>query len=307
VSASVRRLRPSGVCVSCVSASAACLRLSGVRVRRASASAACLRPSGVCICRASASASRPRPSGVRVCSLSASAPPQMQTTCRADADEIRSHYRRTSASVGPFSSRSLTRGRRQGILVPNYAWPNTARQAPGRRRRPTRVLTGARGRGQGGCSTVGSMLAIGRCPTARVSPRGRSPLNRSINAKRRGTSAVILGIPRRHAHLAVVPRGHIDSRSHAIASSAPGRFQRMARRVPSLPTSREPRVCAPTPPQTAYLILELGRPSVSKAWDVPRLGVFHAAVAQRSDDVARRTAALRWRRTRWGGRRRRPR
>jgi hypothetical protein len=45
----------------------------------------------------------------------------------------------------------------------------------------------------------------------------------------------------------------------------------MVRRVSPLPTSRERSVCALVPLPTAYLMLEqLGRPSVSKAWDVPR-------------------------------------
>jgi hypothetical protein len=52
-----------------------------------------------------------------------------------------------------------------GILVPNSGWPSTVRPASGHRRLPTHVLTGARGPGQGGCSTVAPVLATGRCPT----------------------------------------------------------------------------------------------------------------------------------------------
>jgi hypothetical protein len=61
----------------------------------------------------------------------------------------------------------------------------------------------------------------------------------------------------------------------------------MVRRVPPALTSRERSVWALAPPLTVYLILELGCPSVSKALDVPRLGMFHAAVPQ----IRRRTTA----------------
>jgi hypothetical protein len=56
----------------------------------------------------------------------------------------------------------------------------------------------------------------------------------------------------------------------------------MVRRVPPLPTLRERIVCALVPLATAYLMLELGRPSVSKAWDVLR---------RRAAEFRRRTTA----------------
>jgi hypothetical protein len=125
-----------------------------------------------------------------------------------------------------------------------------------------------RGRGQGGCSTVGSMLVIGRCPTARAAPHGRSPQpNRPINAKRRGAGAVILdAMPTSRSCLAVACSRLIRTRAipedGAACALAPD-------------VTGAPRVRANA---TADRLFDFGTWTpfrfkglgCSKAWDVPR-------------------------------------
>jgi hypothetical protein len=156
-----------------------------------------------------------------------------------------------------------------------------------------RAHSGSRGRARS-LLEFGPVLATGRSPTAHAALLASASRSRKgpINAKRRGADAVTPTSGR-------ASRSRVDSRSHAFVSSVPRRFQRMVRRVPPLPTARERSVCAPVPPPTAYSVLELGRSSVSKAFDVPRRRAAEIRI--------RTTAALPRRWTRRERRRLRPR